>query len=85
MGSYAVVFTYSFDCDAAVYLFDTFEKAVQFLEDSYNEELRIDIEENGWDSKGFISDDKTYAKIINTFSHIDQRDITEFHLANVYT
>lgn len=43
---FAVVFTYSFDCDSSVYLFDTQEEAIKFMTESYKEELRIDKEEN---------------------------------------
>ena len=84
MKSYAVIFTYSFDCDSAVYLFDTFESATKFLESSYAEELRIDSEENGWDTTGLINDEKTYAKIENYFPELNQTDITEFQIGNVY-
>ena len=37
----AVIFTYSFDSEVAVYLFEREEDAVKFLFDSYSEELRI--------------------------------------------
>lgn len=83
MKSYAVVFTYSFDNDAAVYLFDTIEEAKDFMLKSYKEELRIDKEENGFDVDGFVMDDNTYAKIIN-YSKCGDCDVTEFHIANVY-
>lgn len=82
MKSYAVIFTYSFDPDAAVYLFDTFEEAAEFLAKSFEEELRIDLEENKWNSVGSISEEHDYAKITTTF--YDHEDMTEFHLGNVY-
>lgn len=85
MKSYAVVYTYSFDSDCAVYLFDTFEEARKFLTESFQEELRIDTEENGWSSEGELSEDKTYAKIVNRYSdELRDPDITYFHLANIY-
>ena len=37
--SYAVIFTYSFDDEVAVYLFETDEKAKNFRISSYKEEL----------------------------------------------
>ena len=43
MKDYAVVFTYSFDADAAVYLVDTVLEAREFLFKSYKEELRIEL------------------------------------------
>ena len=82
MKSYAVVFTYSFDDDAAVFLFDTLEAAKEFMLKSYKEELRIEKEENEnlANVSGFVMDDNTYAKIINH----SKCDVTEFHIANVY-
>lgn len=82
MKSYAVVFTYSFDTDSAVYLFDTEEKAIDYMMKSLEEELRIDQEENGWDSEGYVTEDKMYAKIITHYTSGD--DVTEMHIANVY-
>lgn len=83
--SYAVVFTYSFDNDVAVYLFNTEEEAKKFLRESYQEELRIDTEENGWDSVGEVSKDGYYARIENYFEGEDPHvNVTEFRLGNVY-
>ena len=82
MKSYAVIFTYSFDNDVAVYLFDTFEEAQEFLKGSYEEEMRIDIEENGWDTNGYIEEDCSYARIFNRFT--DHTDVTTFRIGNVY-
>lgn len=82
MKNYAVIFTYNFDSDVAVYLFETEDEAKKFLKDSYAEELRIDIKENGWDSEGFISKDGWYAKITNYFDN--GIDITEFRIGNIY-
>lgn len=83
MESYAVVFTYSFDTAAAVYLFDTLLEAREFMFKSYKEELRIDVEENGWNSEGYIQEDGMYAKITNHFQD-EGDDVTEFHVANIY-
>lgn len=83
MKSYAVVFTYSFDTDAAVYLFDTIDAAKEFMLKSYKEELRIDKEENYWSSKGYIQEDGMYAKIASYFQGEDN-GVTGFHIANVY-
>lgn len=82
MKSFAVVFTYSFDCDSSVYLFDTQDEAIKFMTESYEEELRIDKEENGWNSEGYVTEDDMYARIVTHFP--DRDDITEFHIANVY-
>lgn len=80
--SYAVTFTYSFDEDAATYLFETLEKAQNFLVDSMEKEYNIDLKENNWNVKLEISDSKCYAKITDYFD--DHNDITEAHLSNLY-
>ena len=49
---------------------------------SLEEELRIDKEENGWDSDSYVTEDKMYAKIITHFPSGD--DVTEMRIANVY-
>lgn len=83
--SYAVVFTYSFDDEVAVYLFATEEEATRFLRDQYHEELRVDIEESGWNTEGENSDDWWYAKISNNFDDGDARiDVTEMRIGRVY-
>lgn len=80
---YAVIFTYSFDDDVAVYLFEDEESAKNFLKSSYLEELRIDTEENGWDSIGALSDDGLYATITTSF--FDHEDTTKLRIGRVYT
>lgn len=82
MKSFAVVFTYSFDTDSAVYLFDTQEEAIDYMMKSLAEELRIDREENGWNSDGYVAEDKMYAEIITHYPSGDS--VTEMHIANVY-
>lgn len=80
--NYAVIFTYSFDSDVAVYLFDDEESAKKMLKDNYEHELAIDLLENKWDTEGEISDDGWYAKITNHFT--DHDDVTEYRIGNVY-
>lgn len=83
--NYAVIFTYSFDDEVAVYLFSTEDEAKKFLRESYLEELRIDTEESGWDSVGEISSDGWYAKITtNFYSGCPHTDVTEFRIGNIY-
>ena len=83
MKSYAVVFTYSWDNDAAVYLFDTEEEAADFLSGAYDAEVKNDVE-CGFESEYFVDceDDLRFARIIRHSMLGD--DITEFHLARVY-
>ena len=80
--NYAVIFNYSFDDDTPVYLFSTEEEAIKFLTESYREELRIDLEENEWDSVGEIQPDNRYARITTHFT--DKDDITEMRVGNIY-
>lgn len=79
--SYAVVFTYSFDDESSVYTFATEEQARKFLDDSYAEELRIEKEENGWDSEGEMLSENHY---IITSHFGDYDDVTDFYFANIY-
>lgn len=80
--NYAVVFTYSFDDEMVVYTFCSEEEAKAFLKSNYEEELRIDREENGWDSNGEISEDGWYAKITTAFPDCD--DVTEIRIGSIY-
>lgn len=80
--NYAVIFTYSFDGETAVYLFPDEESAKQFLKDSFEEELRIDTEENEWGSAGYIDADGWYAQIRTHFE--DHVDKTEMRIGCIY-
>lgn len=82
MKDYAVIFSYSFDSDVAVYLFDTQEEAIEYLKSSIKEEFRIDVDENGWASSYDISEDGLYGVIKNHF--LDRIDITEVRVGSVY-
>ena len=79
--NYAVVITYSFDDEVAVYLFADEEAAKKMLRESYENEVRIDTEENGWDVDAVIRDDGWYAKITDRFS--DRENVTEFRIGTV--
>lgn len=81
MKSYAVVFTYSWDRDAAVYTFDTESEAAEFLEGAYEAEFQSD-RESGYGSDGFMNEDRHFARIIKP-SPMDN-DVTDFYLARVY-
>ena len=80
--NYAVIFTYSFDDDVAVYLFEKEEEAKKFLKESFENEMRIDTKENGWDSHGYINGEGNYAKIETIFR--DHTDKTEMRIGNIY-
>lgn len=80
--NYAVVFTYSFDDDVAVYLFEELESAKKFLIDNYKEELRVDVQENGFLTTSYITENRRYASITNHFE--DHDDVTEMHIGQIY-
>lgn len=77
-----VITTYNFDHSAIVRLFETDEEACAYLKDSYEKELYIDREENGYDTEGNIDEDCDYARIVNHFA--DHDDITEFRIGDLY-
>ncbi len=79
--NYAMVITYSFDDEVAVYLFADEEAAKKMLRESYENEVRIDTEENGWDVDAVIRDDGWYAKITDRFH--DHENVTEFRIGTV--
>ena len=78
----AVIFVYSEDPEVAVYLFENYEKAAEFLRDSYNEEIRIDREENGWEVNGHIEEDSSYARIGVVFN--GDETVIEMYVGNIY-
>ena len=80
--NYAVIFTYSFDPEVPVYLFTDFDSAADFLRTSMMDELKIDVEEDGWNSVLEFSEDNGYAKITTYFN--DHVDITEAYIGTVY-
>ena len=80
--NYAVIFTYSFDPEVPVYLFADFDSAADFLRTSMMDELKIDVEENGWNSVLEFSEDNDYAKITTYF--FDHTDITEAYIRTIY-
>ncbi len=80
---FVVVITYSFDRDMSIYAFSDEESAKVFLKKFFEEEKRIDKEENGWITETEMSDDGEYAKIVNHFA--DHDDVTEFRVGKVET
>lgn len=78
---WVVVFTYSFTDEASAFMFFSEQEAIDYLVGCYHEEMRVCIEENEWQTEGFILEDGRYAKITTIFS--DGEDVTEIHLASV--
>lgn len=81
---YAVIFTYNFDEDSSVYLFEDEELAKEFLYESFCEERRIETEENEWDVDSLVAADRTYALISHSDIGADgeeYEDICEYRLS----
>jgi hypothetical protein len=77
--SYAVIFTYNFDEQSDCYLFDDYDTAKKFLKDSFDEELRIETEENEWDDvESMMNDTETYGEIRHYVP--DGCDVCEYRL-----
>lgn len=51
-----VTVTYSFDAEVVALVFDSYEKASAYIKEDFENEKRIDIEENGYE----IDEDSTY-------------------------
>lgn len=81
---FVVLFTYNFDdTGSEVFLFDTEKSACDFLRLSYNEELRIEIEENGWSVDENHDRDWTYASISHVNAETGETDICEYRVLEV--
>ena len=78
-----VVVRYSFDTDTPVWLFDSEEEALAFLKKDFENECRIDTEENGHvigeDMETCINEDEGYAKITHIIDG-DHNDVTEWFI-----
>lgn len=80
---YAVLFTYNFDEDSSVVLFDDEEEAKDFLYDSFDEERRIEMDEYKWGVDSLVAADRTYACITHTRINPDgedYEDVCEYRL-----
>lgn len=82
MNSWALVFSYSFDTDTAVYLFDTLEEAKKTLWGAVAEEVRILREEDGCEAVSEISKDSLYGRI--TVRQNGMTVVQEVRIGNVY-
>ena len=77
---YAVVFTYNFDEASDITLFGSdYDGAKKYLKESFDEELRIETEENEWDDvETYMNDSETYGEIRHYVP--DGCDICEYRL-----
>lgn len=82
---YVVVVSYSFDVEKSVWLFDTEEEAIEAIKKQFEEEKRIQIEENGRvlgeDIICVITEDGYYAKIVIDFE--DDADVMEWTIGDI--
>lgn len=76
---------YSFDSEVPVFLFDSEEAAIKELKSQFDEELRIQTEENGHvldaDLETDVSSDGRWASI--TIYYDDQKDVIEWSIGTV--
>lgn len=81
-----VIVRYSFDTDTPVWLFDSEEEALNFLKKDFENECRIDTEEDGHvigkDMETYIDENKGYAKITHTTDY-DHEDVTEWFVGRI--
>ena len=82
---YALVTHYSFDSETPVWLFDTVEEAAEELKRQFEEEVRIETEENGHvideDMEIDVTDDWRWASI--TMYWDENKDVTEWSIGYV--
>ena len=82
---FPVVVHYSFDSEVPVWLFDTEKDACDEIKRQFDEEVRIDTEENGHeigsDMEIEIADDNSYAKI--TIWYDTEESVTEWSLGDL--
>lgn len=82
-----LVLHYSFDSEVSVWLFGTEAEAKAELKRQFEEEKRIELEENkhveGRDVIFKMSDDGTWASIINNNFGDEPDDVTEWSVGNV--
>lgn len=79
---FALVCTYSWDLDTAVYFYETEEAAMAALKATFDAEVKIDAEEGNvfeveYDESGW------YAKITN-YRRSGDVDITEYRVGRIY-
>lgn len=53
-----VTVSYSFDAEVVVIIFDDYKKASEYIKEDFENEKKIDTEENGWE----IDEESTYCE-----------------------
>jgi hypothetical protein len=75
---YAVVFTYNFDPESEIFLFDDYDTAKNFLKESFEREVNVEEVENGWEIDSWHNDEWTWATITHWVN--DGHDDCEYRL-----
>ena len=78
---FAVKTTYSFDSDEVVVFFGDNDAAKSHLKVDFEREIKIDRDENQWDSEGKLADDGCHAQIANAF--LDHNDVTQWDIIEI--
>lgn len=78
---YALVLTYSFDRDCQILTFSTEKEACDKCKEFAEEELRIEVEENKYNSELIHEEGWWYAAVISHFREGD--DICYYHVAQI--
>lgn len=80
--NFALICTYSWDFDTAVYLYESEDEAVASLKATYDAEVKIDTdEENDFESE--YDESGWYAKITN-YRRSGDVDVTEYRVGRIY-
>ena len=77
--NYSVVFINSFDDEMPTYLFEDIESAKDFLKAAYEEEIKVQIEENECEITASINGDGLSAKITT-----QSGGVTEYKVGTIY-
>lgn len=84
---FPVTVHYSFDSEVPVYLFSSYEEATSFIKKDYEEERRIQIEENGHvegcDFRSNISEDLSYAQMFINSKTGEEPDVIEWTIGTI--
>ncbi len=84
---FPVTVHYSFDSEVPVYLFSSYEEATSFIKKDYEEERRIQIEENGHvedcDFRSNISEDLSYAQMFINPKTGEEPDVIEWTIGTI--
>lgn len=71
-----VTVSYSFDEEVVAFVFDDYKKASRYIKESFENEKKIDIEENGWE----VNEESTYCEeniaVLSTICNVETETTT---------